>query len=91
MQNLGRNKITSHISSLFAEKETYKSTSDKVENKAEKEMKSKPRTRISTYQEEKKRKTELFPKLQNKCLLYFAFTSALYKLPTVRLIQDQVG
>ena len=54
-------------------------------------MKSKPQTRTSTYQEEKKRKTELLPKLQNKCLLYFAFTIALYKLPTVRLIQHQVG
>ena len=38
VQNPGRNKINSHISSIFAEKETYKSTSDKVE----KEMKSKP-------------------------------------------------
>ena len=85
-QNPERNKIDSHISSIFAEKETYKSTSDKVENKAEKEMKSEPGTGTSTYQEEKKGKTKLFPKLQNKCLLHFALTMTFNKLATIRLI-----
>ena len=34
-QNPGRNKIDSHISSIFTEKKLTKRTSDKVENKIE--------------------------------------------------------
>ena len=48
-------------------------------------MKSKPQTRTSTYQEEKKENEIHSPKLPNNCLLYFAFTIAFYKLPTIRL------
>ena len=64
----------------------------KVENgklKAEKEvneMKSEPVPRTSTRLEEKKEDLNAFPKnYKSKCLLYFTFTIAFYKLPSVRL------
>ena len=48
-------------------------------------QKSEPVPRTSTSQGEKKENKTHSPKLQNECLLYFAFTIAFYKLPSARL------
>ena len=87
--NPQRNKFI-HIYLVYLQKKSQQRTSDKVENETENEMKSEPRARTSTHKEEKKENYS--PKLQNKCLLYFAFTIAFHKLPNVKLkLQHQVG